>query len=67
MSEQPHLPLLQEGLAEDTAVSSPEPSQEKALPDSLFHSYVDLDADSSGIFGNLDIETAKQIVRRMQP
>jgi hypothetical protein len=66
MSEQSQ-PLLphQESL-EPEAVAIPGSLPEKMPPDSPFQGYIDLECETSGIFGTQDINAAKQIITRMQ-
>lgn len=67
MSEQSQLPLSHETSEKDAAVSSAAQLKKETLSKSSFRDYIDLESDSSGIFGNLDVEAAKQIIRQMQP
>jgi len=67
MSEQSQLPLSHKDSEKDAAGSSAAQPKKETLLESSFRDYIDLESDSSGIFGNLDIEAAKQIIRQMQP
>lgn len=66
MSEQPQLPLPHEDFVKDAVVPSVQPLQEKELSKSPFQDYIDLDSDTSGLFGELEIEAAKQTIRQIQ-
>jgi hypothetical protein len=66
MSDQPQLSLSHEDLVKDAVVSSAKPLLEKKFSKSPFQDYIDLDSDTSGLFGELDIESAKQIIRQIQ-
>lgn len=66
MSEQSQLPLSQDASTKNVTVSSTDQSRNKAFSESPFRDYMDLECESSGIFGNLDIETAKKILDQIQ-
>ncbi len=66
MSEQPQLTLPHEDFVEDAVVPSAKPLLDKQLSKSLFQDYIDLDSETSGLFGELEIEAAKQTIRRIQ-
>ncbi|MGA7938178.1 MAG: hypothetical protein WCA35_31805 [Kovacikia sp.] len=66
MSEQPLVNSSPESTEVNSAAPSIEASSELALNDPQFLDYVDLESDCSGIFDNLDTETAKQIIRKLQ-
>jgi hypothetical protein len=67
MSEQPQLPLSHTDSEKDVADKLAEQSQKGVLSESSFQDYIDLESECSGIFGNLDIETAKKFISKMQP
>jgi hypothetical protein len=67
MSEQPQLPLSHTDSEKDVACKPAQQSQKGVLSGSSFQDYIDLESECSGIFGNLDIETAKQFISKMQP
>jgi hypothetical protein len=67
MSEQPQLPLSHKDSEKDVANQPAEQLPKEVLSESSFRDYIDLESECSGIFGNLDIETAKQFIRQIQP
>jgi hypothetical protein len=67
MSEQPQLPLSHKYFEKDAADKSAEQLPKEVLSESSFQDYIDLESECSGIFGNLDIETAKKFISKMQP
>jgi hypothetical protein len=66
MSEQPQPPLPHEDFVKDEVVPSAKPLLDKKLSKSPFQDYIDLDSDTSGLFGTLEIEAAKQTIRQIQ-
>lgn len=67
MSEQPQLPLSHTDSEKDVADKLAEQSQKGVLSGSSFQDYIDLESECSGIFGNLDVEAAKQFMNQIQP
>jgi hypothetical protein len=67
MSEHPQLPLSHQDSGKDAADRIAEQPQKEVLSKSSFRDYIDLESDSSGIFGTLDIEAAKQFMNQIQP
>jgi hypothetical protein len=67
MSEQSQLPLSHKDSEKDVAGKPAQQLQKGVLSGSSFQDYIDLESECSGIFGNLDIETAKQFISKMQP
>jgi hypothetical protein len=65
MSEQPQF-SSQKHPAQDVASSSMDQWRQKAMSESYLQDYVDMDCESSGIFGNLDVEAAKQFIKQTQ-
>jgi hypothetical protein len=66
MSEQSQPLFPRQESVESEAVTVPESSQEKVPSDSPFQGYIDLECETSGIFGIQDIDTAKQILSRIE-
>lgn len=67
MSEQPQLPLSHQDSGKDAEAKLAKQPKKEVLSESSFRDYIDLESDSSGIFGTLDIEAAKQFISQMQP
>jgi hypothetical protein len=67
MSEHLQLPLSHQDSEKDAADLIAEQPQKEVLSKSSFRDYIDLESDSSGIFGTLDIEAAKQFMNQIQP
>jgi hypothetical protein len=66
MSEQFQPLFSRQESVESEAVTVSDSSQEKVPSDSPFQGYIDLECETSGIFGIQDIDTAKQIIRQME-
>jgi hypothetical protein len=65
MSEQPQSPLSQTDLIKDSSEPSVDSLRNKVSSAAYFQDYIDMDSDSSGIFGHLDVEAAKQFIKKM--
>jgi hypothetical protein len=65
MSEQPQSPLSQTHPVQAPPDLPTNQLRNKVSAASYFQDYIDLDSDSSGIFGHLDVEAAKQAVKQM--
>lgn len=64
MSEQPQSPLSQTDLVKAADVPA-DRLRNKVSTAAYFQDYIDLDSESSGIFGHLDVEAAKKFVKQM--
>jgi hypothetical protein len=65
MSEQPQPPFSQTDLVKDSSQPSIDSLRSKVSSAAYFKDYIDMDSDSSGIFGHLDVEAAKRSIKQM--
>jgi hypothetical protein len=65
MSEKPQPPFSQPDPVQAPPNLPTEKLRNKVSAAAYFQDYIDLDSDSSGIFGHLDVEAAKQAIKQM--
>jgi hypothetical protein len=65
MSEKPQSPFSKPDSVQSPPNLPTEKLRNKVSSATYFQDYIDLDSDSSGIFGHLDVEAAKQAVKQM--